>query len=174
MIKVIAFDLVGVLVHEQDVDLTKEQAALERLFDAYGGQVNDFDSSFRMDEIKKVTLDIFNKLYKIKDPSLFNKIREKHPDIRIVIASNHVSYITDYLKHNFNPDNIYLSSVIGFAKPYKEYFEYILEKEKIKPEEMLFLDDKERNITNASNIGINTIKVTKDTNILEEIERHMI
>ena len=174
MIKVIAFDLVGVLVTEKDVDLTKEQARLERLFDAYDEPVNNEASLLRIEDIKQATLDIFNKLYEIKNPLLFQELRDKYPSIKIVIVSNHVSYIMDYLKSNFNPDNIYLSSLIGIAKPNKEYFQYILDKEKILPSELLFLDDKERNINNSSELGINTIKVNKDTNLLEEINKFMI
>ena len=174
MIKVIAFDLVGVLVHEQDVDLTKEQAALERLFDAFDEPVNELARTFNIDDVKKATLDIFNKLYKIEDPDLFNKVREAYPNIKIVIASNHVSHMKDYLDEHFNPDTIYLSSIIGLGKPNPEYFKYILDKENISPEEMLFLDDKDLNIINSSELGINTIKVSKDTNILEEIKKYMI
>ena len=32
MIKIIAFDFVGVLVHEKDIDLTDEENKLERMF----------------------------------------------------------------------------------------------------------------------------------------------
>ncbi len=174
MIKVIAFDLVGVLVHEQDVDLTKEQAALERLFDAFDEPVNELASSLKIENIRQATLDIFNKLYKIEDPDLFNKIRDKYPNISIVIASNHVSHMKEYLEKHFNPDKIYLSSLIGIGKPNPEYFKYILDKENINPEELLFLDDKDGNINSAKSLGINTIKVNSNTNILEEIEYKMI
>lgn len=77
MIKVIAFDLVGVLVTEKDVDLTKEQARLERLFDAYDEPVNNEASLLRIEDIKQATLDIFNKLYEIKNPALFQELRDK-------------------------------------------------------------------------------------------------
>ena len=173
MIKVIAFDLVGVLVKEKDVNLTKEQARLESLFDAYDEPVDEEARLLRIEDIKKATLDIFNKLYEIKNPRLFEELKAKY-DVRIVIASNHVSYIVDYLKDNFKPDNIYLSSMIGLAKPNKEYFLYILDKENIKPDELLFLDDRENNIINSSELGINTIRVYPDTNILEEIKKHML
>ena len=173
MIKVIAFDLVGVLVREKDVDLTKEQARLERLFDAYDEPVDEEARLLRIDDTKQATLAIFNKLYEIKHPDLFKIIKDKY-DVRIVIASNHVSYIMDYLKDNFNPDDIYLSSIIKVAKPHKEYFEYILDKENISPNELLFLDDKEMNILNSNSLGINTIKVNKDTDLLEEIAKFMV
>ena len=174
MIKVIAFDLVGVLVTERDVDLTKEQAKLESLFDAYNDEVNDVANILKNDDIKKATLDIFNKLYEIQYPDLFKQIRKKYKKVRIVIASNHVSYIKDYLEEKFKPDEIYLSSLIGLAKPNKDYFLYLLSKEGINPDEMLFIDDKELNIINSSELGIRTIKVNKETKLLEEIKKHMI
>ena len=174
MIKVIAFDLVGVLVHEKDVDLTVEQARLERLFDAYDEPVNEEARLLRIDDVRKATLAIFNKLYEIKYPNLFEILRDKYKDIRIIIMSNHVSYIKDYLEENFKPDDIYLSSLIGLAKPNKDYFNYVLDKENINPEEMLFLDDREKNVLSSKELGINTIFVNSDTNILEEIEKHML
>ncbi|MBR6113218.1 MAG: HAD-IA family hydrolase [Bacilli bacterium] len=173
MIKVVAFDLVGVLVSEKDVNLTKEQERLERLFDAYDEPVDEEARLLRIDDIKKATLDIFNKLYEIKNPDLFRYLKDNY-NVRIVIASNHVSYIKDYLIDNFNPDDIYLSSLIGLAKPNKDYFKYILDKENIKPNELLFLDDREKNIANSSELGINTIFVNSKTNILEEIKKFMI
>ncbi len=174
MIKVIAFDLVGVLIHEMDVDLTKEQERLERLFDAFDKPVIDEAQVLNIDDVRQATLDIFNKLYEVADPNLFDKIRALYPDKRIVIASNHVSYMMEYLKEHFNPDKIYLSSLIGLGKPNPEYFKYIVDKEDIKPNELLFLDDRNDNVTSASSLGINTIKVNPDTNILEEIKRYMI
>ena len=44
MIKVIAFDLVGVLVNEKDIELTLEEDKLERMF---GSNRNDSDYSKR-------------------------------------------------------------------------------------------------------------------------------
>lgn len=40
MIKVIAFDLVGVLANEKDIELTSEEEKLERMF---GKNINDSD-----------------------------------------------------------------------------------------------------------------------------------
>ena len=42
MIKVIAFDLVGVLVKEKNIELSEEESKLERLF---GPNLNFFDVS---------------------------------------------------------------------------------------------------------------------------------
>ena len=62
-----------------------------------------------------------------------------------------------------------ISAEIGKIKPDRDFYEYILNKYHIKPEELLFLDDNINNINGASILGINTIKVNKDTNIYKEI-----
>lgn len=49
MIKIIAFDLVGVLVREKDIKLSKEEEKLERLF---GNNISDEDY---MNEAEKIT-----------------------------------------------------------------------------------------------------------------------
>ena len=79
MIKVIAFDLVGVLVTEGEINLTEEEDRLERMF---GNNINDSDY---LTEARKIiekdsilmrkTEELIDKLYKVKDELLF-KIRD--------------------------------------------------------------------------------------------------
>lgn len=54
-------------------------------------------------------------------------------------------------------DELYVSYKIGALKPSKHFFEYILDKENVKPEEILFVDDGPNNVNAAKSIGINTI-----------------
>lgn len=42
-----------------------------------------------------------------------------------------------------------------------DFYEYILNKHNIRPEELLFLDDNIDNVNTAKKLGINTIKVEK-------------
>ena len=176
MIKVIAFDLVGVLVHEKDVDLTLEEEKLERLF---GDNIGDADYLVNARKIiskdsiiMQTTLDIINKLYTVDEKTVLKKIKTKYPDIKLVIATNHVSYVRDYIGENIGVDyidNVIISAEIHKTKPGSDFFEYILDLYNIKPRELLFLDDSKRNIDGANSIGIKTIKVNKDTNIYKEI-----
>lgn len=46
----------------------------------------------------------------------------------------------------------------------------LLYKYKINPKESLFIDDNKENIDSAKNIGISTIKVEKNINIIKEID----
>lgn len=75
MIKVIAFDFVGVLAHEKDVFLTNEEEKLERMF---GDNINDEDYLIEArkivdKDITQITEKLIDKLYKIKDQELFKK-----------------------------------------------------------------------------------------------------
>lgn len=77
MIKLIAFDLVGVLVSEKDVDLTDVENKLERMFGP-----NLFDSDYLIEARKIIKKDsiimdttesLMDKLYKVKDRNIFKK-----------------------------------------------------------------------------------------------------
>ena len=177
MIKVIAFDLVGVLVSEKDINMSFEEEKIERLF---GPNINDSDY---LKEARKIiekdnviirtTESLIERLYEVKDDSLFKNLKEKYPYIKIIIATNHVSFIRNYVGEAFGVeylDDIIISAEIHRVKPNKDFYEYILDKYNMKPSELLFLDDNVKNIDSASKLGINTIRVDKTTNILKEIE----
>lgn len=174
--KVIAFDLIGVLVKENSFELSKTQEKMERLFGK-----NKSDNEYK-DIIRKIISSdinvednikyIINNIYEIKFPNLLKDLKKYYPDIIIVIASNHVSYIRDYIIKNLDTsliDYIYISAEINLVKPDLNFYKYILEDLNISPEEMLFLDDSLENIEGAKTLGINIIKVDRYTNILNEI-----
>jgi len=52
-------------------------------------------------------------------------------------------------------DKIYLSHEIGFRKPDKDAFQIILEENKLKPNEVFFIDDSPQHIEAAKSLGIN-------------------
>lgn len=177
MIKVIAFDLVGVLVSERDINMSFEEEKIERLF---GPNINDSDY---LKEARKIiekdnviirtTESLIERLYEVRDNDLFKKIKEKFPDIKIIIATNHVSFIRNYIGETFGVtylDDVIISAEIHKIKPNKDFYEYILNKYSIKPNELLFLDDNIKNVDSASKLGINTIKVDKAIDILNEIK----
>lgn len=177
MIKVIAFDLVGVLITEKDIILNDTEEKIERLFGA-----NESDEDYinqaeliTNENIIDITKNIISKLYIVKDRDIFRKIKEKY-QVKIIIATNHVFFIKDYIVNNMdikNIDDIIISAKINKVKPNKEFYEYILDKYNIKNNELLFIDDNIENIKSAESININVIKVNKDTDILESIKKYM-
>ena len=177
MIKVIAFDLVGVLVNERDIVLSDEEEKLERLF---GPNLSDDDYLKKAKEIVcneknivNITKILINKLYKVKDKDLFKKIKEIDSNIKIVIATNHVSFIRNFIDTYFDTsylDGLIISAEINKIKPNLDFYEFILDKYKINANELLFLDDNIENVNGAKKLGIQTIKVEKNNNLVSEIE----
>ena len=67
-------------------------------------------------------------------------------------------------------DDLVISAEIHRIKPNIDFYQYLLDKYKINPGELLFIDDNKENIDSAKNIGISTIKAEKDTNIIQQID----
>jgi len=176
MIKLIAFDLVGVLVNEKDIELNYEEEKLERMF---GPNLNDADyliegrKLINKDSIlMRTTEQLIDKIYNVRDKELFKKIKEKYPDIKIVIATNHVSYVRNFIGEALGVeylDDVIISSEIHKMKPNADYYEHIVNKFNLKAEEVLFLDDNLNNVEGAKEVGLQVIKVEKNMNLFEEV-----
>ena len=165
------------LVNEKDIELSLVEDKLERLF---GDNLSDSDylkdAEKITDKAIEITEEIMNKLYEVRDKDIFKKIKEKYPNIKVIIATNHVSIIKDYIKKVFNTkyiDDILVSAEMHKIKPNSDFYQYILDKYSINSNELLFLDDNIKNIEGAEKLEIPTIKVNKDTNLLKKIENKL-
>ena len=180
-IKLIMLDLVGVLVFERDDVLNDKEDKIERLF---GPNLSDeeylnnkINIIYDKNELIDITKNIINKLYYVKDKDIFKKIKDKYNNVKIIIATNYVSYVKDFIINNFNSsylDDIIISSEIHLIKPNYGFYKYILDKYNINSDNVLFLDDNKDNIESADEMGINTILVNKSMNIYDEICKYMI
>lgn len=176
MIKVIALDFVGVLVKELDV-LNETEDKLERLF---GTNKSDIEYLYQAkervnlndDEIINITKSIINKLYEIKDKKLIKKLKDKYPNIKIVIATNHVSYIEEFIKNNYDIDYI-ISANIGKIKPNEDFYYEVSNITKEQLENILFVDDNQDNIDGANTTGMKTIKINRGDDVFNKIEEFM-
>lgn len=176
MIKVVAFDLVGVLVNEKDIELSEIEEKLERMF---GPNLNDADYLIEARKIiekdsiiMNITETLIDKLYKVKDREIFKKVKEKNENVKVIIATNHLSFVRNFIGESFNVDyldDLIISAEIHKIKPNSDFYEHILNKYNIDSKELLFLDDNIDNVNGAKQLGINTIKVEKNTNLIEEI-----
>jgi len=68
-------------------------------------------------------------------------------------------------------DKVYYSYEIGLRKPNKDIYEFVLQENKLKPHECLFIDDLKANLNGAGHVGMHTIwaKNPLDENMLMEI-----
>lgn len=176
MIKVVAFDLVGVLVNEKDIELSKTEEKLERMF---GPNLNDADYLIEARKIiekdsiiMNITETLIDKLYNVKDREIFKKVKEKNENVKVIIATNHLSFVRNFIGDSFNVDyldDLIISAEIHKIKPNSEFYKYILDKYNIDSKELLFIDDNIDNVNAAKKLGINTIKVEKYTDLIKEI-----
>lgn len=112
---------------------------------------------------------------------LLLKLKNKY---RTFLLSNineiHLSFITKYLKKEFNLDGnegffekIYYSHLVGKRKPNVEIFEQVLAENNLNPAETLFIDDSPQHLKPASELGINTYLLTYPDSILKVFENEV-
>ncbi len=174
MIKVIAFDLVGVLLKENSFVLDEKHDKLERTF---GKEMTDLDvinygltiGFNNEEEVIRAINYIISNIYDIKYNPI--KLKELYPELKILVASNHVKAINNLLEKEFINvfDNILISNYVNVFKPNSNFYEKLIEISKVKPDEILFLDDNLDNILGAEKLGIKTLLVNKNDNIHENI-----
>ena len=86
----------------------------------------------------------------------------KEKGYHLYILSNYAEYTYEKTSHKmeFLPymDGVVFSYRCKLIKPEKEIYEYICETYGLKPEESVFLDDREDNVQAARNMGMNGIE----------------
>ena len=83
----------------------------------------------------------------------------KNGYITCICSNNNAARVEELdKKFNFlnNFDVKVFSYKIGFFKPKKEIFQELIKQSKVKPEEIVYSDDKEDRLTGAFELGINT------------------
>lgn len=70
-------------------------------------------------------------------------------------------------------DDLIISAEINRIKPNLDFYEFILDKYKINANELLFLDDNIENVNGAKKLGIQTIKVEKNSNLISKVELYI-
>ena len=68
----------------------------------------------------------------------------------------------------------FYSHKIGFAKPDKRIFKYVLDNVSFKPSELFFIDDKISNVKTASSMGIKSIKYINSKKLKQDLENYKI
>jgi len=171
MVKVIAFDLVGVLVRERDVELNQDESQIEKLFgpnlsdEEFISELVPFDKKYIADTTKT----IINKLYEVKDRELIDKLRLKYPDVKLVIATNHVSYIRKYIDDNFRVDKVFISAEMHKIKSNSDFYNTIAKDLNCKNNEILFIDDNADYVSIARESGMKSFKMDKTKILYDQI-----
>lgn len=94
----------------------------------------------------------------------FLKQLQREKKYKLLLLSNtnelHIKWIEENVAHYFEFkncfDGFYLSHEIGMRKPDSEVYEFILQKHRLQPEQVLFIDDTKENTDAANKLGIKT------------------
>lgn len=109
------------------------------------------------DDFKRMYQEEFSYVKYYKDVVQFaHSLKEK---CKIAILSNLISFDKERINKQYDLskfDYVYLSFEVGMEKPNKDIYEYVLNDLKVKPEQILFIDDDTSNIQMAKKYGWNT------------------
>ena len=114
-----------------------------------------------------------------ENADLLRKLRAEGYKLYLLSNTNeiHIVCYTNYLKQQFGRDllsdlfdHTFYSHEIGFRKPNREIFEYVLEAERLKPAETLFIDDLEHNVIGARQTGMQAYHHPKGDRLVDLFE----
>jgi len=181
------FDMGGVLCCDfNDIPVISEYLGItEENFFIYSGEnfrelldgkinSNEFWVRFSLRYGKKVKEELFGKFF---NPGVIqgtkNIIKQLKSNSRVVCGTNtidsHYYYLLNQGVYDIF-DELYASNLMGISKPDPNFYWHILNKEGIKPENTVFVDDTEENILSAQKIDINSILFTDSDSLKQQIE----
>lgn len=177
MIKAIAFDLGGCLIWENNIEITPQEEILEKEF----GNINSDGEYFAWaterlslseEKIKSIIKNLLTKLYFLREEWIFEKILEKYPQMVFAVASNHISIVKESLEHLWIMGKckiVLISWDCGQEKPNEWFYQLLVDKLWIPADEILFIDDSERNIEGAKKVWLQTVHYQRENLLSESI-----
>lgn len=128
--------------------------------DFFNGIIREFNLDIDLSEI----IDFYNQSngeYNKDALNMLKRIRDNGNKVYILSNLKKIDYdnfIRDINKEYY--DKFYKSYEIGLEKPDKRIFEYVIKDIGVNPNDILFFDDKENNINNAKELGIDARIIT--------------
>ncbi|MDP7035341.1 MAG: HAD-IA family hydrolase [Planctomycetota bacterium] len=99
--------------------------------------------------------------------------RWKGKGIQMSVASNYPCWwrvVRDELRLNRFFVQYFVSCEMGIRKPDQEYFRKILSDTQFKPEQVVFVDDREENVLGADRLGIRSIRFRSAEQLQRDLE----
>lgn len=176
---VLCFDFNVIPIISNYLGITEENFFIysgENFRELLDGKINsnEFWVRFSLRYGKKVEEELFGKFF---NPGTIQGtkdiIKQLKNDSRVVCGTNTIDSHYYYLLNQGDYDifdEVYASNLMGISKPDPDFYRYILRKEEIKPENIIFIDDTEENIVSAQKIGINSILFTDSESLKQQIK----
>ena len=191
MIRAIIFDFAGVIGTEGYSLWAKEKKsqgieATSTYFHDISNRLDRGDitrEEFTQDLSKKVGTDskkIWGEMFKkIKiNHELLNIITKLRKNYKIGLLTNYnylwMNELFSIYKLEKYFDSKVISSLHRVIKPEKKIYQISLELLKIKPEEAIFFDDRQRNIDGGESVGIKSFLFTTNQKLIEDLKTYGI
>lgn len=195
MIKLIIFDIGGVILYAED--------SLNNVFEQWGvalglpeGKSVEFHNKY-LDRmlVGKITakqyFSLFKKEFKINGDieklwmkvalknirlnkellKIIDKLRKQYSIVVLSNVTESRSGVDNHFDIYSHFDKVFLSYKLKMTKPSKSIYQHVLKQMKVKPEEVLFIDDKESNLVIARQLGIKCIQFNNNAQLTTEFKR---
>lgn len=144
-------DLFSYDYHDFWISKVSEDETLEDIIKIYKWNIS-------VKTFKSIIRNNFREIEGSRD--IIKKVSEQYST---VLLSVNPKEWAEYMRKTFNFDSLfnsgmYFSYQIGYTKRQKESFEFILNKKNVNPEEVLLIDDSNRNLSIARSVGIEGIR----------------
>lgn len=187
MIKSIIFDFAGVVgsdgywiwLKEKLPDLEKRK----KYFQDISVQVDDGTITNQefvwliSKEIHEQSIIVWEEIYKriIINQKLLEIILKLKEQYKICLLTNFTNEWISELIEIYNLDQYFdvkvISSVEKLVKPNKKIYQIALERLLLKPEEAIFIDDRQKNVDGGENAGIKSILFTTNEQLIKDFKK---
>ncbi len=134
--------------------------------------INSMNLNISEKRFHEIYVDIFS-----LNKSLFNFLKRIKKKVNLVMLSNTEEVTIEFLKKKF-PElfslfngRLVLSYEIHLVKPQKKIYLYALKIAKAEPQNAVFIDDKEKYIEAARNLGINAVQYKTFKSFKKDLKR---
>jgi len=197
MIKAIVFDMGGVLLPEK-IEAVSQMVSKKMGFDwsifeevknkythdlCIGKvRVDEFISVFKKESGVKETVEQIMAVWEetyweilVPNNELLSFIKELRKKYKVALLSNIYDFTAAFLRKRKGLFDLFepciLSCDVGLVKPDKAIYELTLKKLSLKPEECIFIDDKEKNIVAAKECGMNGILFKNNKKLFTDLKK---
>lgn len=186
MIKAVIFDCFGVLAgksykriyFDAGGDLEKDDSFLEEaLYASNSGQISNIELNKRVAQKIGMTADNWHKIVldnELPNEELFTYIQQLKKKYKIAALSNafHGTLERKFTKEQLAMfDAKVVSAEVGMIKPNKEIYLHAAELLEVKPEECIFIDDKEDYAQASEQVGMKWIHYKSFEQMKAELEK---
>jgi len=128
----------------------------------------------KIDDIESIKKIFFNSYHPHKESvQLMNHLKDKK--IKIAFLSNSPKDRTEFLEEKYNFISLFDFGLFSFEahawKPDKEIYQKFLDKFDLNPKEVVYIDDREKNLKPAEDIGMKTILFESVNQLKDELKK---